>query len=39
MVHVARMGNKRNTSKVLVGRPKGKNQLEDLGVHERIILK
>jgi len=30
---------KRNTFRVLVGRPKGKNQLEDLGVTERKILK
>jgi hypothetical protein len=30
-VHVTNMGKKRNTFRVLVGRPKGKNQLEDLG--------
>jgi hypothetical protein len=34
-VHVARMEKKR----VLVGRPKGKNQLEDLGIPERKIIK
>ena len=38
-VHVARMGKKRNMFRVLVGRPEGKNQLENLGVPERKILK
>jgi hypothetical protein len=33
------MGKKRNTIRILVGRPKGKNQLEDLGVPDRKILK
>jgi hypothetical protein len=30
--HVARMGEERNVYKVLVGKPKGKNHLEDQGV-------
>jgi len=33
------MGKKRNMFRVLVGRPEGKNQLENLGVPERKILK
>jgi len=33
------MGKKRNMFRVLVGRPKGKNQLENLDVPERKILK
>jgi hypothetical protein len=28
-----------NTHKVLVGKPEGKNHLEDVGVDERITLK
>jgi hypothetical protein len=34
----ARMGNMRNTCKILVGKPEGKNHLVDLGVDGRIIL-
>jgi len=37
--HVARMGERRGVYKVLVGKPKGKNHLEDLGVDMRIILR
>jgi hypothetical protein len=33
------MGKKRNTFRVVVGIPEGKNQLEDLSVPERKILK
>ena len=37
--HVARMREKRNIYRVLVWKPEGKNQLEDLGVDGNIILK
>jgi hypothetical protein len=37
--HVARMRGKRNMYRVLVGKPEGKNNLEDLGVDGNIILK
>jgi len=33
------MGEKRCACRVLVGRPEGKNRLEDLGVDGRTILK
>jgi hypothetical protein len=33
------MGDRRGAYRVLMGRPKGKNQLEDLGVDQSIILK
>jgi len=38
-VHVARRGEKRGAYRVLVGRPVGKNHLEDICVKGRIILK
>jgi hypothetical protein len=34
--HVARMGEERNVYKVLMGKPEGKNHLEDQGVDGRI---
>ena len=37
--HVARMEGKRGANRVLVGKPEGKNHLEDPGVDDRIILK
>jgi hypothetical protein len=37
--HVARMGEKRGACRILVGRPAGRNHLEDPGVDGRIILK
>jgi hypothetical protein len=37
-VHVARMGEIRNAYKVLIGKSKMKNHLEDLAVDGRIIL-
>jgi hypothetical protein len=37
--HVACMGHRRGTYRVLVGRLEGKNHLEDLGIDERMILK
>jgi hypothetical protein len=37
--HVARIWVGRNTYGVLVGKPEGKNHLEDFGVEGRIILK
>jgi hypothetical protein len=39
LVHVALMGERRGAYKALVGKPEGKNHLEDPGVDERIILK
>jgi hypothetical protein len=36
--HVARMGDRRCAYNVLVGRPEGKNHLEDLRVDGRIII-
>jgi len=39
MGHVARMGERRGVSRVVVGKPEGKNHLEDPGVDERIILR
>lgn len=33
------MGHKTNTNMVLIGKPDGKNHLEDLSVEGRIILK
>jgi hypothetical protein len=35
--HVARMGEERKMYKVLVGKPKGKNHLEDQGVDGSIL--
>jgi hypothetical protein len=37
--HVARMGEGRCACRILVGRPEGKNHLENLGVDEGIMLK
>ena len=37
--HVARMGERRGVYRVLVGKPEGKNHLEDTGVDWRIILR
>jgi len=37
--HVVCVGDRRGLYGVLVGRPEGNNQLEDLGVDGRIILK
>jgi hypothetical protein len=37
--HVARMGEGRGVYRVLVGRPEGKDHLEDLGVGGRIGLR
>jgi hypothetical protein len=37
--HVARMGEGTGAYRILVGRPEGRNQLEDPGVDGRIILK
>jgi hypothetical protein len=37
--HVARMGEGRGVYRILVGRPKGKNHWEDLGVGGRITLR
>jgi hypothetical protein len=37
--HVAPMGDGRDVYTVLVGRPEGKDHLEDLGIDGRIILK
>jgi len=36
--HVACMGKRRRAYRVLVGKPKGKNHLEEPGVDGRIIL-
>jgi hypothetical protein len=36
--HVARMGKGRGAYRVLVGKPKERDHLEDPGVDERIIL-
>jgi hypothetical protein len=33
------MDKRRGAYRVLVGKPEGKNHLEGLGIHERIILK
>jgi hypothetical protein len=33
------MGERRGAYRVLVGKPEGKNNLEDLGINGRIILK
>jgi len=37
--HVARIGERRGVYRVLVGKPEGKNHLEDTGVNGRIILR
>jgi hypothetical protein len=39
MGHVARMVERRGVYKVLVGKPEGRNHLEDLGVDGRILLR
>jgi hypothetical protein len=35
---VAQMGEMRNVYSILVGKPEGKNHLEDLGIDGKIIL-
>jgi hypothetical protein len=37
--HVARKGERRGINRVFMGKPDGKNHLEDPGENERIILK
>jgi hypothetical protein len=37
--YVARVGERRAAYRVLVGKPGGRDHLEDPGIHERIILK
>jgi hypothetical protein len=37
--HVAHMGEGRSAYRILVGRPEGRNHLEDPGIDGRIILK
>jgi len=37
--HVARMGERRGVYRVLVGKPEGKNHLEDPGLDGRILLR
>jgi hypothetical protein len=37
--HVARMGERRVVFRILVGKPEGKDQLEDTGIDGRIILR
>ena len=37
--HVARLGERRGAYRILVGKPEGKNHLEDPVVDGRIILK
>jgi hypothetical protein len=37
--HVARMEARRGAHRVLVGKPEGRNHLEDRGIDGRIILK
>jgi hypothetical protein len=37
--HVARMGDRRDAYNVLMGKPRGQDHLEDLGIDGRIILK
>jgi hypothetical protein len=37
--NVANMGERRGSYRVFVGRPEGKNHLENLGIDEGIILK
>ena len=37
--HVARMGESRGVYRVLVGKPEGRDHLEDPGVDGRIILR
>ena len=39
MGHVARKGDRRGVYRVLVGNPKERNHLEDLGLDGRMILK
>jgi hypothetical protein len=38
-LHVAHMGEGRGAYRILVGRPEGRNHLEDPGIDGRIILK
>jgi hypothetical protein len=37
--HVAHMEDRRGSFRILVGKPEGRNHLEDSGVDTRIILK
>jgi len=37
--HATYTGERRSAYRVLVGKPEGKNHLEDLGIDGRIILK
>jgi hypothetical protein len=37
--HIARKGEGRGAYRILVGKPEGRNHLEDTGVDGRIILK
>jgi hypothetical protein len=37
--HVARMRDIKNPYRILVGKPEGKNHLQDLGVDGKMILK
>jgi hypothetical protein len=37
--HVARMGEKRNAYRILVGKPEGKETIRDLDIGRRIVLK
>ena len=39
MGHVAHMGDGRGVCRVMVGKPEGKDHLEDPGVDGRIILR
>jgi hypothetical protein len=36
---VERLGELKNAYKILVGRPEGRNDMKDLGIGRRIILK
>jgi hypothetical protein len=38
-VHIAHMGERRGVCMVLVGKPEGRDHLEDPGVYGRIILR
>jgi len=37
--HVARVGERRNAYRVLVGKPDGNDHLEDICIYEKMILK
>jgi hypothetical protein len=39
MEHIARMGRRRNTCKILVGKPEGKRPLVDISIDGRIKLR